>query len=375
MKLLVLLCLVINLFVQAQNPYMTGALINSCNGSCSEGDNELIFGNTGVHSVVANSTNIQVFYGSAANPVTDYTSPLVSNSATTASLNSAAGCSPNVFMEGTGVTMPPNSSFLIVRNTLCVSALTWSTLCGTGPIYILYSTDPSWLAAGNFSNGTGSTRFFKTIIRNTTGTSFTTQYDYTLPAAFGNDGAFATWNSTGGSPTSYGDNDCSINPVILPVELVDYKGQIENDKVILNWTTSSETRTESFSIQRAGSELNFKTIATIESRGTSSTGFSYQFEDLNPVFGMNYYKLLSKDIDQTVKEIGLIVVDHQSKEAYYNSQLNELILPQLGVYQLFSMDGRMVSQFGDEFNQPMKEHGLFLLVNLRNNQQQRIFIP
>lgn len=26
-----------------QSPYMTGALINACNGSCQEGDNEILF--------------------------------------------------------------------------------------------------------------------------------------------------------------------------------------------------------------------------------------------------------------------------------------------------------------------------------------------
>ena len=375
MKSVLLLIALIPFFILAQAPYMTGSLINSCNGSCAEGDNELIFGNTGVHSVVANSTNIQVFYGSAANPATDYTSPLVTNSATTASLNSAAGCSPNVFIEGTGVTMPPNSSFLIVRNTLCVSALTWSTLCGTGPIYIMYSTDPSWLAAGNFSNGTGSTRFFKTIIRNTSGTSFTTQYDYTLPAAFGNDGAFATWNSTGGSPTSYGDNDCSVNPVILPIELESFTGVIENNTVALDWVTSSETRTESFSIRHADAKMNFNSIVTMESRGTNSTGFKYQFIHDKPAYGDNYYSLYSKDIDQNEKIVATLVVHIKAEEAYFDSQSSELVLPNLADYQLLSLDGKLIAQFGERSRFLLNEHGFLLLVNTNNNQLQRIYIP
>src|SRR5690606_13611457 len=94
-------------------PHITSVMINSCSPSgCAEGNNEIIFGNTGSESVTVTPADFSIFYGNAPGPGTSYTNSLTTNPTTTAALNAAAGC-PGTFAEGTNATLPPNASFIV----------------------------------------------------------------------------------------------------------------------------------------------------------------------------------------------------------------------------------------------------------------------
>lgn len=110
-----LLCRSYSSFSQT-NPHLNSVLINSCNGSCLEGDNEIIFGTTGDYSVLATPANIEVTYGTTTNPGTTYTDSYVNSAAKTTALNTAAGCGSALLIDAANTTIPPNSSFLIVRS-------------------------------------------------------------------------------------------------------------------------------------------------------------------------------------------------------------------------------------------------------------------
>ena len=81
-----LITVLISLFGTGQNAYLTSALINSCNGTCSEGDNEILFGNTGNGTLNVTPANLQIFYGTTSPASTSYTDALTTNPTTTSNL-------------------------------------------------------------------------------------------------------------------------------------------------------------------------------------------------------------------------------------------------------------------------------------------------
>lgn len=292
----------------AQVPYMQSALINSCNGSCSEGNNEIIFLNTGASSVLVNSANVSISYGNVANPPTNYTNAgLVTNAATTTTLNTAAGCAPALLVEATGTVVPPNSLILVVQNGICANSLNWPGLCSMGPIYITYSNDADWVAGGNFVNGTSTLRHFRTSITNTLGTTTTLDYTYSLPAGFGSDGAFATWSNTGGAAASYGDNDCVLSPTILPVSLISFGGFALETSNHLEWITEREVNNDFFEIKRSIDGVNFEHVSKIPSTYIKDKSY-YTFEDPFLESGYVYYQLFQTDLDGKKQFLDEIVI-------------------------------------------------------------------
>ncbi|TXI85646.1 MAG: hypothetical protein E6Q38_00165, partial [Crocinitomicaceae bacterium] len=179
--------------------HITSILFDGCDVSCgagAEGKSEIIFGTTGGYSLTPNATNVVLNYTTGGYTMT---ATVVANTTTTTNLNTAAGC-PGLFVDGFGSTIPPNSSFLLVSNNLCVSALTWSNLCGTGPIYVIYggagAGGNSWHDGGNFGNSGGSKNFSMTFTA-TDGTVLSDTYSYSAPGS-ATDGNYAKWNEFGG---------------------------------------------------------------------------------------------------------------------------------------------------------------------------------
>jgi len=357
------------------NPHITSVLTNSCNGSCSEGDNEIIFGTTGDYSVLATPANIEVTYGTTTNPGTTYTDSYVNSAAKTSALNTAAGCGSALLIDAANTTIPPNSSFLIVRSTICANALTWSGLCGTGPIYILYSTDATWNTGGNFVNSTGSTRYFRTRIRTTLGVQTTLQYNYTLPTIYSTDGAYASFSSTGGSASVYGDNDCNLDPVLLPSEVLDYSTEVVNKRsVLLSWKTASEKNTNRFEVYHSSDGLNFTLHSTIQATGNSESTLEYSDEDTHPNPGINYYLLKGIDNDGQVKSYGIQSAFIELSNCYFDPILSEIHFPEEGNYAVYSTDGKLLVQATAVSKLSFNQHGMFLLLNEAKGLVERIVV-
>ncbi|MFN5982936.1 MAG: T9SS type A sorting domain-containing protein [Fluviicola sp.] len=350
----------------AQVPYMESCLINSCgnsSGACQEGNNEIIFLNTGASSVLVNSANVSISYGNVANPPTNYTDAgLVTNASTTTALNTAAGCAPNLLVEATGTVVPPNSLILVVQNGICAGSLNWPGLCSMGPIYITYSNDANWLAGGNFVNSTGNLRHFRTSITNTLGTTTTIDYNYTLPGAFGTDGAFATWSNTGGAAASYGDNDCVLSPTILPVSLISFGGFASESTNYLEWITDREVNNDFFEIKRSTDGINYERISTIPSTYSKEKAY-YSFEDPFLESGYIYYQLYQTDLDGKKQFLDEIVIYRKNENentlfpnpssgiisvSLNNSKSNSLIQ-----YYVSNQNGTLVKEeiFGDFTNE------------------------
>jgi hypothetical protein len=87
----------------------------------------------------------------------------------------------------------------------------------------------------------------------------------------------------------------------LPVKLVSFNATKENASVKLIWSTSQEVNTREFVVERSTDGVNFEKINTVNARGNSTTGTSYQAGDVKPATGNNYYRLRTVDFDGKVE--------------------------------------------------------------------------
>ena len=84
----------------------------------------------------------------------------------------------------------------------------------------------------------------------------------------------------------------------LPVDLLSFTGWNQDNINVLNWSTASESNTLKFEIHKSIDNGNTWTvIGENPAAGNSNQILNYDFNDLNPTTGDNYYKLKIVDID------------------------------------------------------------------------------
>ncbi len=81
----------------------------------------------------------------------------------------------------------------------------------------------------------------------------------------------------------------------LPIVLTDFTASADIDKILLKWTTFSESNCDSYTIYRSNDGILFQNLGSISGSGTTNIEKTYHFEDKNPVAGINYYYLQQTD--------------------------------------------------------------------------------
>ncbi|MEX0966431.1 MAG: hypothetical protein WD077_04280 [Bacteroidia bacterium] len=81
----------------------------------------------------------------------------------------------------------------------------------------------------------------------------------------------------------------------LPVELLSFSGEKLKQAVRLEWQTASEHNNDHFIIQRSADGVQFSEIGTMKGKGTAHHTSTYEYMDVSPLAGINYYRLLQKD--------------------------------------------------------------------------------
>ncbi len=86
----------------------------------------------------------------------------------------------------------------------------------------------------------------------------------------------------------------------LPVQLSSFTGIKDGNKNVLKWNTITELNNKGFDLQRSLNGADFSTIASITSKainGNSNATLDYEFNDVAPLNGNNYYRLQQTDKD------------------------------------------------------------------------------
>jgi hypothetical protein len=83
--------------------------------------------------------------------------------------------------------------------------------------------------------------------------------------------------------------------ITLPLQLLNFSGKVNNDNIVLNWTTKNELNTDYFIIERSNNGLYYSYEGTTSSMNTPSPIHNYQYQVKNTVNGTNYFRLKMVD--------------------------------------------------------------------------------
>ena len=86
---------------------------------------------------------------------------------------------------------------------------------------------------------------------------------------------------------------------ILPIELLYFEGEAQEDFVELRWETVSEYENDYFTLEKSKDGISFEEFAEIPSKGAGVQNQKYIDYDMEPYNGLNYYRLKQTDFDGT----------------------------------------------------------------------------
>lgn len=95
----------------------------------------------------------------------------------------------------------------------------------------------------------------------------------------------------------------------LPVSLVSFTANAENDVAKLAWQTSSESNNKEYIIGRSADGILFTELNRLAAKGDSNIENHYTLLDRFPANGTNYYKLEQVDNDGKQKELGIRTIN------------------------------------------------------------------
>jgi photosystem II stability/assembly factor-like uncharacterized protein len=88
--------------------------------------------------------------------------------------------------------------------------------------------------------------------------------------------------------TNFSQFSIGINSAVLPLSVINFAAQLQNNKVVLlNWTVREQMNAAKYEIQHSVDGINFVEIGSINA--TRAT--LYHFSHLTPIIGSNYYRL------------------------------------------------------------------------------------
>lgn len=128
-------------------------------------------------------------------------------------------------------------------------------------------------------------------------------------------GSTSNWVASGAGVSG---NCSNVVCSALPVELMDFKGALGNDRINLIWKTASELNNSGFEIQKSKNGRDWQIIDFVEGQGTTTEFNEYQYEDLNPFSGINYYRLKQIDFDGAFEFSKVIAVEYDNSERSIN---------------------------------------------------------
>ncbi len=157
---------------------------------------------------------------------------------------------------------------------------------------------------------------------------------------------------------------------LVPVELTSFSAEVQNEKVILRWSTSSELNNNGFEVQRSNDGKNFFTISFVQGKGTSTQTNNYIYEDKN-INGRVFYRLKQVDFSGASSYSNIVAVDaitlndfvlEQNYPNPFNPSTNisyKLISPSQIILKVYDIVGREVAVIDKGLKQPGKHTARF----------------
>lgn len=102
----------------------------------------------------------------------------------------------------------------------------------------------------------------------------------------------------------------------LPVELLAFEARALETQNLLTWVTASETNNAGFEVERSKDGTNWETLDFVKGYGNSLQERNYKYYDLQPLRGVNYYRLKQVDNDGTFEYSKIVSVTTKAAESF-----------------------------------------------------------
>jgi hypothetical protein len=159
----------------------------------------------------------------------------------------------------------------------------------------------------------------------------------------------------------------------LPVTLVAFTATKQENTTFLAWSTSSESNSDHFEVDRSKDGKEWKKIGSVVSHGESSQEQSYSYTDLLPLAGENLYRLKMVDLDSSfaLSRIQSVVFDQTGELVVYPNPLtigDKLSIQttdpsKISLIRIFNANGELIKQstWLPEINMSSLPSGLYML--------------
>ncbi len=162
------------------------------------------------------------------------------------------------------------------------------------------------------------------------------------------------------SPFTLGSNT-NVNP--LPISLLNFNAKAIANNIEVKWATTSEINNDFFTLEKSTNGSEWSNIATIKGAGNSEVLTNYNFLDVNPVNGTQFYRLKQTDIngDFTYSNIAAVT--------FGQSQLNNtLSLYPVPANSVLNIQSSMDMSAGAVVNIYNAQGSVVMTTNSSNNE-------
>jgi len=94
-----------------------------------------------------------------------------------------------------------------------------------------------------------------------------------------------------------GDTITFIKKGPLPVTWGGFTAEKDKATAHLTWKTTLELNTDKFMVERSADGISYTAIGLVKAAGSSNSTISYQYDDIAPLQGINYYRIKQLDKD------------------------------------------------------------------------------
>lgn len=105
----------------------------------------------------------------------------------------------------------------------------------------------------------------------------------------------------------------------LPVELTSFTGNVQDDQVILDWSTASQLNFSHFEVEHSNNANDWSVVTTLQGEGTTNELMEYSYTHVLPHNGRNYYRLRMVDLDETFEYSEIVTANVSANHTVFLS--------------------------------------------------------
>lgn len=135
----------------------------------------------------------------------------------------------------------------------------------------------------------------------------------------------------------------------LPVTWLRFTAVKKDGTSVLNWSTASELNTQDFLVQHSTNNSVWMSIGALKAAGNANTQSDYAYSHQTPSAGINYYRLIQRDLDGKLSYSKVVSVQLDKSEiklqAFPNPVLDgklNVLLKEATLVRLFDASGKQV---------------------------------